>query len=189
MKWKRRREKHGQSLIGVQGNDRLFRRDSCFKNANVQPKAVFSCAMTVMDKICGWEDEERWVGSKFAKRVLTFAQRPDPGMEEYLKQRSLSIMLCMNWVCAGVFDDHEWVSESTIAEQEEEVMGRELDYEICIPCVVHWCMLWFSAPPRFNQTLGRDIKNQKISRSREHRDRRSDLYAILAVRTHCVRTC
>ena len=62
-------------------------------------------------------------------------------------------MLCMNWVCAGASDDHEWVSESTIAEQEEEVRGRELDYEICFSCVVQWCMLWFSASARLNQTL------------------------------------
>ena len=36
-----------------------FYRDSSCKNANVQPKAVFSYA-TVMDKISGREDEERW---------------------------------------------------------------------------------------------------------------------------------
>ena len=65
----------------------------------------------------------------------------------------LSIMLCVNWVCAGTFDEHEWVSESTIAEQDEEVMGRDADDEICIPCVVQWSMLWFSAPTRSNQTL------------------------------------
>ena len=54
--------------------------DSCLKHANVQPKAVFSYVMTVMDKISGWEDEEKWVGSKFGacmwiytKRVLTYA--------------------------------------------------------------------------------------------------------------------
>ena len=29
------------------------------------PKATFSFAMTVMDKVEGW-NEERWVGSKFA---------------------------------------------------------------------------------------------------------------------------
>ena len=62
-------------------------------------------------------------------------------------------MLCMSCVRAGTFDDNEWVSESTVAEQEEEeVMGRELDYENCVPCVVQWCMLWFSAPTRLNQT-------------------------------------
>ena len=54
------------------------------------------------------------------------------------------------------------VSESTIAEQEEEVMGRELDYDNCFPCVVQWSMLWFSAPSRLNQTWeGEEITNAK----------------------------
>ena len=75
---------------------------------------------------------------------------------------SMSIMLCTNWVCAGIFDNHLWVSESTLTEQEEEeVMGKELAYEICIPCVVQWCMIWFSAPTRLNPTLGKDQKTQK----------------------------
>ena len=68
----------------------------------------------------------------------------------------LSIMLCVNWVCEGAFDDHEWVSENTSDMQVEEVMGRELDYERCIPCVVQWSMLWFSAPTRLNQTMEDD---------------------------------
>ena len=116
--------------------------------------------MTVMDKIYGWIDEEKWVGSKFTacmwiytKGVLTEWRKPTPEMQEYLKLRMLSMVLCVNWVCAGAFDDHEGVSESTIAEQEEEVMGRELDYDICLPFVVQWSMLWFSAPTRLNQTL------------------------------------
>ena len=100
-------------------DDSTFCLDACSKHANVQ-SAVFSYAMTVMDKICGWEDEEKWVGKT-------------PEMEEYLKRRLLSIMLCMNWVCAGTFDGYEWVSESTITQQEE-VMGRELDYENCVQC-------------------------------------------------------
>ena len=44
--------------------DKTFNRDFNCKHANVQPKAVFSNAMTMMDKISGWEDVERWVGSK-----------------------------------------------------------------------------------------------------------------------------
>ena len=43
-----------------------FCRDAGFKLANVQSEAVFSHLMTVMDKFCGWEDEEKWMGSKFA---------------------------------------------------------------------------------------------------------------------------
>ena len=71
----------------------------------------------------------------------------------------------MNWVCAGTFDNRELVSASTITEQEEEMMGKELDYEICIPCVVHWCMLVFSAPTRLNQTLERDLKTRSTTMS------------------------
>ena len=47
-------------------------------------------------------------------------------------------------------------SENTIAMQEEEVMGRDLDYELCTPCVVQWSMQWFSAPTRLNQKLEDD---------------------------------
>ena len=46
----------------------------------------------------------------------------------------LSIMLCVNWVCEVAFDDLEWVSENTSAMQVEDVMGRDLNYELCIPC-------------------------------------------------------
>ena len=72
--------------------------------------------MTIMDEICGWKDEERRVGSKFAacmwiytKEVLATGQIPTPEMEEYLKKRLMSIMVCMNWDCARTFDDHESV--------------------------------------------------------------------------------
>ena len=56
----------------------------------------------------------------------------------------------MNWVCLGAFEDHKCVSGSTITQHEEEVMGMELDYENCVPCVVQWCMQWFSAPTKLN---------------------------------------
>ena len=82
-----------------------FCRNACFKHANVQSKALFSHAMTIMDDIYVWEDEEKTVGSKFAlcmwiytKELLTREQIPTPEMEEYLKRRMMSIMLCMNWV-------------------------------------------------------------------------------------------
>ena len=87
------------------------------------------------------------MGSKFAscmwiytKEALTKGQIPNSEVEKYLKKRMMSTMPRMNWVCAETFDDHEWVSESTITQREEEVMGIELDYEIGIPCVVQWCM-------------------------------------------------
>ena len=45
-------------------DDRTFHSDSLYWHANVQSKAVFFCAITVMDKIHGWVEEEKWVGSK-----------------------------------------------------------------------------------------------------------------------------
>ena len=73
-----------RDFCGILVDDRLFNRDSYCKHA-------------VMDKISGWEDVEKWVGSKF----------------------KMSVMTCTNWVGAGTFDNHEWVSQSTITEQEE----------------------------------------------------------------------
>ena len=77
------------------------------------PKPVFSSTMVVMDKIHGWTDEEKWVGSRFeacmwlyTKMVLSAWRKPTPEMQEYLKRRMLSIMLCVNWVYAGTLDDH-----------------------------------------------------------------------------------
>ena len=89
----------------------------------------------------------------YTKDVLTKGQVLNLEMEEYLKKRMMSIMLCTNWVCEGTFEDHELVSESTITQHAEEVRGMELDYEIRIPCVVQWSMLWFSAPTRLNGIL------------------------------------
>ena len=92
-------------------DDRFFGAEPLFRRVNVQSKAVFSYAMTMMDATCMWI---------YTKEVLTKEQIPSPAMEEYLKKRMLSIMLCTNWVCAGTFVDHEWVSESTISNMRKK---------------------------------------------------------------------
>ena len=83
--------------------------------------------MTLRNKIRGWEDVERWVGSKFAacvwiftKEAWTKGQILGPEQEEYLNKRMLSIMICTNWVCVGAFVDHGWVSERTLIQHEEK---------------------------------------------------------------------
>ena len=56
-------------------------------------------------------------------------------------------------------------------------MGRELGCEICLPCVVQWCMLWFSTPTRLNQTFGRRRNiHREVPRSCGHGDCGSDLH-------------
>ena len=56
-------------------DDRHFGTDSIDREANVQSKAVLSFAVTLMDKIRGWEDEESWVGFKFAACIWIFYKR------------------------------------------------------------------------------------------------------------------
>ena len=102
--------------------------------------------MAVMDTIEGWEEEETWVGSRFAA-VLCQGQA---STQEYLRRRLISIMESVDWVCDDVLEDHEWVSELTISMQENEV-SVALNYEIEVPCVVQWRLLWFSSPARLSQ--------------------------------------
>ena len=86
-------------------DDRPFGADALFRQTNVQSKAVFSYAMTMMDKIREWEEEERTVGSKSAtciiwihtKKALTKEQIPNPAMEGHLKKRMLSTMQGLCW--------------------------------------------------------------------------------------------
>ena len=110
-------------------DDRSFGAGAINRQVNVQSEAVFSNTMTLMDE--GWEDEESWIGSKFAacvwiyyaKEALTGGQILDWEQEECLKKRINFIMLCTNWVCAGTFVGHEWVSASTIIWHDEEILA------------------------------------------------------------------
>ena len=66
-------------------------------------------------KMGGFKIEaDLWI---YTKIVLTEWRKPTPEMQEYLKRRMLSIMLCVSWVCAGAFDDREWWFGSQNASQ------------------------------------------------------------------------
>ena len=84
--------------------------------------------------------------------------------QDYLKRRLLSIMQIVNRVCEEAFEKHEWVSELTISMQEEEI-GVALNYRIDVPCVVQWCLLWFTAVSRLNQRIeGNGTKKREVPR-------------------------
>ena len=103
-----------------------------------------------MDEIQGWEEEETYGwGSRFAacmwiytKAVLCDGQE---STQEYLRRRLISIMEGVNWVCKNALEEHEWVSETTICIQKNENLVAK-NYEIDVPCVVRWRLLWFSSP-------------------------------------------
>ena len=73
-------------------DDRPFGADAINRQVNVQSKAVFSCAMTLMNKIRGWEGEESRVElcsmhvDLHKKEALTGGQILDREQEEYLKK-------------------------------------------------------------------------------------------------------
>ena len=99
-------------------DDKLVPRDATDLQANAQLKAVFSYAITVMDKICDWSEEEKWVGSLFAACMWVYYKCVLCDGKEmtnhFLKGRVLSIMESVIWVCEEVLEEHEWESPLTI---------------------------------------------------------------------------
>ena len=70
----------------------------------------------------------------------------------------------------------------------KEVMGRDLDHELCFPCVVQWSMLWFSAPTRLNQTVEDD--EIKIAKYHEVVDvATTETMTLPCGASHTPRTC
>ena len=64
-------------------------------------------------------------------------QNPTPEMEEDLKQRLMSMMMCTSWVCTDTFDHHLWVSASTIPvclRGERHGIGLRDWFSLCGTC-------------------------------------------------------
>ena len=78
------------------------------------PNTTFSFAMTVMDKVEGWNEEE-WVGSYLAacmwiytKAVLCDGRNRDPPLD--LQLILAIIMESVSWVTEDSLWDHEWIT-------------------------------------------------------------------------------
>ena len=56
-------------------DDGNFGADAFFRHENVQYKAVFSRETTIMDRIQGWDDEDKRVGSKFAACMCIYTKK------------------------------------------------------------------------------------------------------------------
>ena len=66
--------------------------------------------------------------------------------------RRNSTMEAVSWVCDGIFDDHEWVSEFSLKLQETNML-EALICDIEVSCVVRWETLWFLAPTSLKNDL------------------------------------
>ena len=130
------------------------------------PKATFSFAMTVMDKVGGWNEEE-WV-SKFAASMWIYTKavrcdghgRPPKDLRQMLR----IIMECVSWVCEDFLWEHEWVTEPNVLWKEIDIL-ETLNYDIDASCPLHGRLLWFSAP----SSLSRKFANNctKVAKYRE----------------------
>ena len=118
------------------------------------PKATFSCAMAVMDKVEGWNDE-KWVGSYFVacmwiytKAVLCDGRTRDPPLD--LQPFLAFIMESVSWVTEDFLWDHEWITETKVTMKENLIL-EALHFDIEAPCPFQWSLLWFSAPTNLNR--------------------------------------
>ena len=154
--------------------DRLVRGKAMHTHTNAQSKSVLSCAMTVMDKIEGWEEEDKWVGSRFAaclwiytKAVLCDGQE---STQEYLRRRLLSILESNNWVCDDALEDHrrKGVSDLSVSISENEVLAA-LSYEIAVPCVVQSRLLCaYTTQSKICRQWHKSHGSCRIPRIRQH---------------------
>ena len=174
-------------------DDRLFYRDSYCTHANVQPKAVFSYDMTAMDKISGWEDEERWVESKFATCMRIYTSK---GVDRRARSHSRN-----GEILEGTLDDHcvmhelsmrRYFRQPRVGIRKYNNRKRRSDgssfglrdlYSVC-GTVVYDMVL---ATPRLNQTLEMDRKTQKYHEAVDKAI--AEAISKPVGRTHTPRTC
>ena len=101
------------------------------------PKATFSNAMAVMDKVEGWKEEE-WVGAYFAasmwiftKAALCDGRKRVPPVDV---QTILAIIIASaSWVTEDFLWDHEWITETKVTMKENLIL-EALHYDIEVPC-------------------------------------------------------
>ena len=66
-------------------------------------------------------------------------------------------MEAIDWVCASVWDNHDWISEVSLVLQGIRILEAP-DYGTQVPCRVQWWPLWYSAP----SSLSNDLLNDDV---------------------------
>ena len=127
----------------------------------IQTKAEFSYALTVMDKIGGWEgneDVDNQVGLRFGsclwiftKAIMLDGSRTNSARETIQRKKN-SIIFAVNSVCDKCMCRHTSLSDETLILQEAKTL-EALNYDLDVPCVVQWAVLWFAAPSSLNKEL------------------------------------
>ena len=83
----------------------------------------------------------------YTKAVLFDGQGPT---QENLRRKLSTIMKSGSWVCEDAMEDDKCVTEFAVPLKANEIL-MALKYDIDVPCVIQWGLLWFSSPSRLNQ--------------------------------------
>ena len=54
-----------------------------------------------------------------------------------------------------------WCQQAELSDMRKKFLSMDLNYKIDVPFVVQWSLLWFSAPTRLKNILGREQKIKK----------------------------
>ena len=115
----------------------------------IQTRAEFSHTIAVMDRIGGWIEEvsDEDGGAEHWRRAYGSFQRQSSAKDKITWKlsghRDEFFLEAINWVCASLQDNHDWISEFSLVLQDNKIM-EALSYDIEVSCVVHWELLWYA---------------------------------------------
>ena len=130
----------------------------------IQTKAEFSYAIAVIDRIGGWiegggiEDGSQ-IGGRLAVCIWILSKAVVCNGQNYMKacrnQQNLlwKPLIVSVHVCRI---NHDWIAEFSLVLQEHKVLGA-LNHDTEVSCMVHWELLWYSAPSSLNNLLNDDV--------------------------------
>ena len=107
------------------------------------PKATFSNAMAVIDKVEGWKDlaASMWI---YTMAALCNGRKRNPPLD---MQNILAILIeSVSWVTEDLQWDHERNTETKVTMKENLIL-EALHYDIEVSCPLQW----FSAPTNLNR--------------------------------------
>ena len=78
----------------------------------------------------------------YTKAALRDGQGPTQGN---LRRKLSTIMESVTLSLQDALRDHEWVTELNGTLNENEFLVA-LNYDLGVPCVIQWRLLWFSSP-------------------------------------------
>ena len=109
-----------------------------------------SYAVAVMDKIEGWEKKKEYENQIGAKKVLS----PRPGDLKNFIFTLHPTTEAINKTWNVLHGTHEWLQQHSMELQECKNL-KSLQFDIQVPCIMQWRLLWYSARSHLNEVLNK----------------------------------